>query len=449
VRRLLPAFILLLITAGAVVFIYRDRVFPKPEGELTAESRPRGGGGGGRRGRWAADPNRPVSILAEEVKTANMPVYLYGVGAVQAYNSATVRTQVTGRLIAVEFTEGQTIRKGDVLARIDPATYQAAYDQAVARKAMDEATLANAQADLQRLETLAKSNYSSAQATDAQRAKVAQTEAQVRQDQAQIDASKTDLDRTIIRAPIDGRTGLREVDVGNLVTPADSGGIASITQLQPISVVFSLSESFIGDLNEAQKAGTVALTASVGGKTVGEGTLQVIDNRINQNTGTVRLKGTFANDELALWPGQFVNIRLHLKTIDKATVVSSAAVQQGASGRFVYVVQPEGTVKLTPVEVTQEGESVAVIGKGVQPGERVASSGFANLQDGSKVTVDDGKGEEAPAATATAPSGQEGKGERRRHRRNAPGAANEERRQPGEQTAGQANAAERGAGQAR
>ena len=164
------------------------------------------------------------------------------------------------------------------------------------------------------LETLAKSNYSSEQATDAQRAKVAQTEAQMRQDQAQIDAAKTDLDRTIIRAPINGRTGIREVDIGNLVTPADSGGIVVITQLQPISVVFSLSESYIGALNGAQKAGTVALEASVGGKTVGDGTLQVIDNRIDQNTGTVRMKGAFPNEDLVLWPGQFVNIRLHLRT---------------------------------------------------------------------------------------------------------------------------------------
>ena len=241
-RRFLPTFVLLLITAAAVAFIYRDRIIPKTDGEQSAHGERRGGGG--RRGRWAADPAKPVSILAEEVKTADVPIYLHGVGTVQASNAATVRAQVSGRLIVVEFTEGQTIRKGDVLARIDPATYQAAYDQATARKAMDEATLANARADLKRLETLAKSNYSSEQATDAQRAKVAQTEAQVRQDQAQIDAAKTDLDRTIIRAPIDGRTGIREVDIGNLVTPADSGGIAVITQLQPISVVFSLSESY-------------------------------------------------------------------------------------------------------------------------------------------------------------------------------------------------------------
>jgi multidrug efflux system membrane fusion protein len=208
-------------------------------------------------------------------------------------------------------------------------------------------------------------------------------------------------------------------------------------------VLFSLSESYIGALNEAQKAGTVALEATVGGKTVGDGTLQVIDNRINQNTGTVRMKGTFPNEDLGLWPGQYVNIRLHLKTIGNATVVSSAAVQQGASGRFVYVVQPEGTVKLTPVDVTQEGESVAVIGKGVQAGQRVAGSGFANLQDGSKVTVDDGTGETAPPATAAAPSGPEGKAERRKRRRTSPGAANEERSHLGGQPAGQARAAER------
>jgi membrane fusion protein, multidrug efflux system len=447
VKRILPTLVLLLVTAGAVAFIYRDRIFHKAGGEQSAAEHRRGGGG--RRGRWAADPAKPVSILAEPVKTDNVPIYLYGVGTVQAFNAATVRPQVTGRLITVEFTEGQTIRKGDVLARIDPASYQAVYDQAVARKAMDASSLANAKADLTRLETLAKSNYSSAQATDAQRAKVEQTDAQTRQDQAQIDAARTDLDRTIIRAPIDGRTGIRDVDVGNLVTPADASGIVVITQMQPISVVFSLSEAYIGDLNEAKKAGTVALTATVGGKTLGEGTLEVIDNRINQNTGTVKLKGTFANDDLSLWPGQYVNIRLHLKTINDATVVSSAAVQQGASGRFVYVVQPEGTVKLTPVEVTQEGESVAVIGKGVTAGERVASSGFANLQDGSKVTVDDGKSDTAAPEAGKTPPAQDGSGEHRRRHRNSPGAANQDRSHHGGQTVGEASAAERGTGPAR
>ncbi len=392
-KRFFPALVLLIVTAALVGFIYKDRIFPKP----TATAEQGGAPGFSRRGGGPADPSRPVSILAEAASRADVPVYLYGVGTVNAYNSATVRAQVTGRLISVEFQEGQSVKKGAVLARIDPARYQAAYDQAVAKKAMDDSALNNAMADMKRMETLAKSNYTSEQTADAQRAKVEQTRAQLRQDQAAIDSAKTDLDHTIVTAPIDGRTGIRDVDVGNVVTSAEVGGIVTISQLQPISVVFTLPETQISELIASKTAGRVALTASVGGKTIGEGALEVIDSRIDQNTGSVRLKGTFPNEPIALWPGQFVNIRLHLKTLTGATVISSAAVQQGASGRFVYRVQPDNTVKLTPVEVALEDENRAVLASGIEPGDRVATSGFSNLQDGSKVTVDDGKGEEKTA----------------------------------------------------
>lgn len=393
-KKILPALILLVVTAAALAFIYKDKIFVKPLGE-TAEGGSSRAGGAGRRGRWAANSDRAVSVLAETVKKADVPVYLHGVGTVQAYQAATVRAQVSGRLISVDFTEGQSVRKGDVLARLDPVSYQAAYDQAVAKKSLDESALENARADLQRFEKLEKSNFASAQQADAQRAKVAQAEAQIRQDQAAIDAAKADLDHTVIRAPIDGRTGLREVDAGNLVTPNDAGGIVVVAQLQPISVLFTLPETYIADLIEARSAGTVKLTATVGGKALGAGELAVIDNRIDQNTGTVRLKGTFPNEELKLWPGQFVNVRLHLKTLDDATVIPSAALQQGASGRFVYVIQPDSTVKLTPVEVAKEDENQAVIVKGVEPGDSVAVSGFANIQDGAKVEIDDGRGTDA------------------------------------------------------
>ena len=386
VKRLLPAFILILVTGAAVAFIYKDKIFPKPPGEIADEDNRRAGGGGRPSRRGGGDPNRPVTVLAVAAKTADVPVYLNGVGTVQAYNSAAVHAQVGGRLIAIDFAEGQNVKKDDVLARIDPATYQAVYDQAVARKAMDEAVLANARNDLRRYEELEKSNYGSVKQADTQRALVAQTEAQIRQDQAQIDGAKTNLDLTTIRAPFDGRAGIRALDIGNLVTPGDADAIVVIAQLQPVSVLFTLPEPFVGDLVQAKSAGQVDLTASVGGKTVGEGTLEVIDNRIDQSTGTVRLKGTFPNAKLSLWPGQFVNIRLHLRTLPGATVVPSAAVQQGASGRFVYVAQPGNTVKLTNVEVTQEGQDQAVIAKGVKPEEWVVTSGFANLQDGSKIT---------------------------------------------------------------
>ena len=386
VKRVLPALILILMTCAAVALIYKDKIFPKPPSEVADEESRRGSGGGRRSRRGGGDPNRPVTVLAVAAKTADVPVYLNGVGTVRAYNSAAVHAQVGGRLIEVDFAEGQNVKKGDVLARIDPATYQAAYDQAIARKAMDEAVLANARNDLRRYEELEKSSYGSVKQADTQRALVAQTEAQIRQDQAQIDSAKTNLDLTTIRAPFDGRAGIRELDIGNLVTPGDADAIVVVAQFQPVSVFFTLPEIFVGDLVEAKRAGQVAITASVGGRTVGEGTLEVIDNRIDQNTGTVRLKGTFANEKLSLWPGQFVNIRLHLRTLPGATVVPSAAVQQGASGRFVYVTQPGNTVKLTSVEVTQESQDQAVIAKGVMSEEWVVTSGFANLQDGSKIT---------------------------------------------------------------
>jgi membrane fusion protein, multidrug efflux system len=434
VKRVLPALILILLTCAAVAFIYKDKIFPKPPGEVAGEEGRRAGGGGRRSRRGGADPNRPVTVLAVAAKTADVPVYLNGVGTVQAYNSATIHAQVGGRLIEVDFAEGQNVKKGDVLARIDPATYQAAYDQAVARKAMDEAVLANARSDLRRYEELEKSNYGSVKQADTQRALVTQLQAQIRQDQAQIDSAKTNLDLTTIRAPFDGRTGMRELDIGNLVTPGDAGGIVIIAQLQPVSVLFTLPETFVGDLVEAKAAGQVGLVASVGGKTVGEGTLEVIDNRIDQSTGTIRLKGAFPNERLSLWPGQFVNIRVHLRTLPGATVVPSAAVQQGASGRFVYVTQPGNTVKLTHVDVTQEGQDQAVIAKGINPEEWIVTSGFANLQDGSKITptYQDWPGTTtapaaADAATGEAPAAPPEERKPRRHRRDGAGARSGEK----------------------
>lgn len=435
-KRVLPALIVVLVTCAAVAFIYKDKLFPKPPGEVAGEANGRPSGGGGRRSRRAGgDPNRPTAVLAVAAKTADVPVYLNGVGSVQAYNSAAVHAQVNGRLIEVDFAEGQTVKKGDVLARIDPASYQAAYDQAVAKKAMDEATLANAQRDLARYDALKKSAYASEQQAETQRTLVAQTEAQIRQDQALIDSAKTNLDLATIRAPFDGMTGLRGIDIGNLVTSGDAGAIVVVAQLQPVSVLFTLPETVVGDLIEAKRAGEVKLTASVGGKVVGEGALEVIDNRIDQSTGTVRLKGTFPNEKLSLWPGQFVNVRLHLRTLPGVTVVPSAAVQQGASGRFVYVAQPENTVKLTDVEVTQESEDTAVIAKGITPGVQVVTSGFANLQDGAKITptLEDwprtspataaaGIPEAAAAGATPAPAAPPEERRQRRHRRDGAGA---------------------------
>jgi multidrug efflux system membrane fusion protein len=434
VKKILPTLIFLLVTAGAVAFIYKDKIFPaqKGGGSQTAEQSGGGGGGGGRRGggrRRSLDPNRAVSVLAEDAQKQDVPVYLNGVGTVLAYNMATVRPQVGGRLTAVNFREGQDIKAGDVLAQIDPVIYQAVYDQAVAKKAMSEAQLANARRDLERYEDLAKSTFGTKKDLDTQRALVQQYEAQIRQDQAAIDNAKANLDYTTIKAPIDGRTGIRQVDIGNLVSSSDSTGIVIITQIQPISVLFTLPEGNVSNLIAAKAAGPVGLTASAGGAVLGEGGLDVIDNRIEEATGTVKLKGSFPNDPVKLWPGQFVNVRLHLKTLPNATTVPSVAVQQGAQGRYVYVVTPENRAKLTTVKVTQEDEKLAVIGDGLKPGDKVITTGFVNLQDGSKVTIGSEQGtqqpEGAPSAGNTPPEGE------RRGRRRREQAAGEEGRPTG------------------
>jgi multidrug efflux system membrane fusion protein len=415
VKKVLPTLIFLLVTAVAVTFIYKDKVFPPQSGQTAEEGSGGPGRSGGRRGRRRGmDPNRPVAVLAQEAKAADVPVYLHGVGTIRASNMATVRPQVSGRLSAVNVREGQNVKKDEVLAQIDPITYQAAYDQAEAKKAMTEALLLNARQDLKRYEDLAKSDYGTQKQLDTQRALVRQYEAQIRQDEAAIHTANANLDYTTIRAPIDGRTGLRVVDVGNLVSSTDEGGIATIAQIQPIDAVFTLPEIHVGDLIEAKAKGAVALTATVGGETVAQGTLDVIDNRIEEATGTVRLKGSFPNDPVKLWPGQFVNIRLHLKTLGNATVVPAVAVQQGASGRYVFLAQPDETAKLVNVKVAQEDERQAVIAEGVRPGDKVITSGFINIQDGSKITLDSATPETAPAEAQPVPQAERRGGRRRR-----------------------------------
>jgi membrane fusion protein, multidrug efflux system len=429
VKKILPVLIFLLVTAAATAFIYKDMLIQQatgPDGQ-TAE-RQGGGGGGGRRGgrRRAVDPNRPVAVLVEAAKSESVPVYLQGVGTVQASNTVNVRPQVSGRLMEVNVREGQDVKAGDVLAKIDPVTYQAAYDQAVAKKAMTEAQLANARQDLARFENLAKSTFGTQKDLDTQKSLVAQYEAQTRQDQAAIDNTKANLDYTTIRAPLDGRTGIRVVDEGNIVGASDS--LTYITQIKPIDVLFTLPETYVGELLAAQAAGKVALTASVGGETIGEGALSVIDNRIDEATGTVKLKGSFPNDPVKLWPGQFVNIRLHLKTLNSATVVPAVAVQQGSASRFVYLATPENTAKRTDVKIVQEDENQAVISEGIKPGDKVITTGFVSIQEGSKITLggpDAGAPEQPGAQPGAENAPPEGQRRGRRRQNQAEGGAAE------------------------
>jgi len=350
---------------------------------------------------WSAFQTKPtvrrmptdlaVPVLAATPKVADVPVYLDGVGSVRALATVTVRAQVDGKLLAVNFTEGQDVKAGDVLAEIDPAIYQAQYDQAVAKKAQDEAQLANARIDLTRYQQLAASNAGSKQQADTQKATVAQLEAQVRSDQAAIDNAAATLSYTKVVAPISGRAGLRQVDKGNLVRASDTTGLVVITQLQPIAVQFSLPQQQIVRVNAAAGAGTlpVDVFGNDGVTVVDTGTLKGIDNQVDQTTGTVKLKAEFPNARMQLWPGQFVNVRLKVDTLKDAVVVPVSAVQRGPAGTFSYVIDADNTVHAQAVKVTQQNESEAVVAQGLTPADRVVTTGFANLSDGAKVTIGD------------------------------------------------------------
>src|SRR3989440_6546149 len=345
-----------------------------------------------------ARPDLPVPVLAATPRTQDVPVYLDAVGSVRALNNVIVRAQVDGKLIKVNFVEGQDVKQGDVLAEIDPVIYKAQYDQAVAKKAQDEALLANQRLDLIRYQQLATSNAGSKQQADTQRAVVAQQEALVRSDQAAIDNAQATLGYTKIIAPLSGRAGLRQVDQGNIIHAADVTGLVIITQLQPIAVQFSLPQQQIVRVNAA--AGKGALLVDVFGNdgvtVVDTGTLKGIDNQVDPTTGTLKLKAEFPNGKFQLWPGQFVNVRLKVDTLSQAVVVPTSAVQRGPAGTFSYVIGDGEIVTAKPVAVTQQNEHDAVIASGLSPSDRVVTTGFANLSEGAKVII--GKDDQTPAA---------------------------------------------------
>ena len=359
---------------------------------------PKPGGGAGGGGRGGARLDLPVPVLAATPRTLDVPVYLEGVGSVRALNNVLVRAQVDGKLIAVNFTEGQDVKKGDVLGEIDPVIYQAQYDQAVAKKAQDEAQLANQKLDLARYQQLAASNAGSKQQADTQRALVAQQEALVRSDQAAVDNAAATLGYTKIIAPLSGRAGLRQVDQGNIIKASDATGLVIITQLQPITVQFSLPQQQIVRVNAAAAKGALAVDVfgNDGVTVVDTGTLKGIDNQVDPTTGTLKLKAEFSNAKFQLWPGQFVNVRLKVETLDKALVVPTSAVQRGPAGTFSYVIGDGEIATAKPIVVTQQNENDAVIASGLTTSDRVVTTGFANLSDGAKVLV--GTDDRAPTA---------------------------------------------------
>jgi membrane fusion protein, multidrug efflux system len=367
----------------------------------TAAKRVRGGDG-------------PVPVLAIAAKVSDVPVYLDGVGTIRALNTVTVRPQVDGKLTKMLFREGQDVERGYVLAEIDPTTYQALFDQAKAKKAQDEAQLANARLDLERYNRLVASNSATRQQADTQKALVAQLEAQVNLDQAAIDNAQAILGYTKITAPISGRTGIRMVDEGNIVRSGDSaGGLVVITQIKPISVFFSLPQQQLARVNRAFAQGPLVVEAlGPDSKTViDRGTLQVVDNQVDQTTGTVKLKAEFPNADLQLWPGQFVNVRLLVETLRQVVVVPTAAVQRGPNGTFSYVVQDDNKVAVRPVTVSLQDDTQAVITAGIAPQDQVVTTGFARISDGTEVAVTNAE-DAAPPVAGTEPPRRRGRGQR-------------------------------------
>jgi membrane fusion protein, multidrug efflux system len=339
-----------------------------------------------------------VEVNAATVTRRDVPVYLDGLGIVQAFYTVKVTARVDGELTKVAFVEGQRVRRGDLLAVIDPRPYQAALDQARAALAKDQAQLANARKDLARYMVLAPKRLTSQQTLDTQRALVAQTEAQLAADRAAIEAAQTELSYTRITSPIDGRTGIRLIDPGNIVHAADTTGIVVITQLQPIAAIVTLPETSLGAVAEAMSRGPVSVSvvprsgaqpaASEGASESPEsGTVQLIDNQIDQTTGTVRLKTIFANARERLWPGEFINARVLVRTVRQALTVPAAALQRGPDGLYAYVIGPDSKVEARSVEVGYNDENIAVIESGLTAGERVATTNFYRLQPGALVHV--------------------------------------------------------------
>jgi multidrug efflux system membrane fusion protein len=394
-RRLVGLVIILAVAAGCLWF-YAPQYLPAylAQYRQTQVQASEAGGRGGR----ALRGDGPVPVLAAVAKRADVPVYFDGVGSSRALNTVTVRAQVDGKLMSVNFKEGQDVDQDFVLAEIDATIYQAQYDQAVAKKAMDEAQLANARLDLERYARLTQTNSATRQQYDTQRALVAQLEAQVQADQGAIDNSKAILSYTKIVAPLAGRTGIRQVDAGNIVHAADTTGIVVITQVRPIAVIFTLPQRRLAQVNKAfaQEALSVQALGDVDDgagleahnrTVVDRGMLTVIDNQVDQTTGTVKLKAEFPNKDLQLWPGQFVNVKLLVDTLRDVIVVPSAAVQRGPNGTFAYVANDDDTVTVHPVTVVQQDDVQAVIAEGIGEGDRVVTTGFAQLTDGAKIAI--------------------------------------------------------------
>jgi len=378
--------IALIVIAVIIVGGIGFRLMHKPGGAGQASGDGQGGPGKGGDGK---DKDTPIPVTVEPVVKRDVPVYLTALGTVQALNTVTINPQVAGQLMSLKFKEGQEVKQGDVLAEIDPRTFQANYQQAVGKRAQDQALLATARANLERSQNLAPQGYISKQDLDTQRNQVSQYQAAVEADVAAIASAQVQLGFTKVISPIDGVTGIRGVDPGNLVTTTST--IVTITQLHPIYVMFTLPEQNLEMVRNAVRGSTDPLQVTaldrVDAHPIADGgELKVIDNQIDTTTGTFRLRSQFANEKNDLWPGQFVNVRLKVRTVAGGLVIPSQAVQRGPDGDYVYQVQGDSTVKMQPVKIAGEvGDSHVMIGSGLKEGDQIVTEGQFRLKPGSKV----------------------------------------------------------------
>lgn len=402
--------LLVVIVAGVGAYLY----FKPASGDAAHTAGPPGGAGGpgGRKGPGGKGGGTPVVVTAQ-AKTGDIAVYLDGLGAVTPLSTVTVKTHVDGQLMKVLFTEGQVVKRDQLIAIVDPRPYQVQLEQAEGTMAHDQALLKNAQVDLERYRTLYKEDSIAEQQLATQDALVRQYEAQTKVDRAQIDSAKLNLTYCNITAPVAGRVGLRQVDPGNIVHASDAAGIVVITQLQPITVVFSIPEDNIPNVMQKLQAG-IKLDVDTYDRSqkvkLASGTLLTVDNQIDQSTGTVKLKASFANNDYALFPNQFVNSKLLVDTKHGVTLIPSAGIQRGSQGTYVFVVNDDQSVSLRLVKVGITQGDNSSIDDGLKPGETVVVDGADKLRDGAKISV-----ATRDAAPGAAVDGAAGHGGHRKH----------------------------------
>jgi multidrug efflux system membrane fusion protein len=350
-----------------------------------------------------AKPTVPtVPIVAGTVTQHDVPIYLSGVGTVIAYNTDIVRAQIQGQIISINFTEGQPVHAGDLLAQIDPRPYQALIDQYTGNLERDQAQLKNAQANLTRYTTLGDKGWATPQLVETQQAQVGELQAAIKTDKALIEAAKVQLSYTRLTSPIDGVVGIRQIDVGNIISPSNTNGLVVVTQLHPISLIFTLPETVLPQIEQQQqktKTPLAVLAYSQDDTTLlDQGVLGLVNNEILQTTGSIQLKANFANKANRLWPGQLVNARLLVDTRHDGLTVSAAVVQQGSKGPYAYVVNPDNTVAIRSIKVAQISDGQALIDSGLKAGEQVVVDGQYKLQPGTQVTILHGQAAEEAAA---------------------------------------------------